>query len=106
MSALSDSADGRRADATLDAEQVELEELAAGRIRVAAVLTAVMVTVYFGFILLVAFGKDLLGNVLVDGLSLGILLGVLVILSTWVLTWIYVRWANRVYEPAARRLRR
>ena len=106
MSALDDSVDERRAAATLDAEQVELERLSAQRFRVAAVLTATMMVVYFGFILLVAFGKDFLGNVLADGLSLGILLGVLVILSTWVLTWIYVRWANRVYEPAARRLRR
>jgi uncharacterized membrane protein (DUF485 family) len=106
MSALGDSVDERRAAATLDAKQVELERLSAQRFRFVAVLTAVMMVVYFGFILLVAFGKDFLGNVLVDGLSLGILLGVLVILATWVLTWIYVRWANRVYEPAARRLRR
>ena len=106
MSALGDSGDERRAAATLDAKQVELERLSAQRFRFVAVLTAVMMVVYFGFILLVAFGKDFLGNVLVDGLSLGILLGVLVILATWVLTWIYVRWANRVYEPAARRLRR
>ena len=41
-----------------------------------------------------------------DGLSVGMALGVLVILSTWALTWIYVRWANRVYEPAIGRLRR
>jgi uncharacterized membrane protein (DUF485 family) len=47
-----------------------------------------------------------LGQILVPGLSLGILLGVVVILATWILTWIYVAWANRRYEPAARRLRR
>jgi uncharacterized membrane protein (DUF485 family) len=29
-----------------------------------------------------------------------------VILVTWVLTWTYVRWANRVYEPAIRELER
>jgi uncharacterized membrane protein (DUF485 family) len=33
-------------------------------------------------------------------------LGVLVILATWALTWTYVLWANRVYEPALARLRR
>jgi uncharacterized membrane protein (DUF485 family) len=31
---------------------------------------------------------------------------VLVILATWALTWAYVRWSNRVYEPALARLRR
>jgi uncharacterized membrane protein (DUF485 family) len=106
MAALGDSIDGRRAATALDAQDVELEELAARRFRVASVLTGVMVVIYFGFILLVAFGRDFLGNVVVDGLSVGMLLGILVILATWVLTWIYVRWANRVYEPAARRLRR
>jgi uncharacterized membrane protein (DUF485 family) len=30
---------------------------------------------------------------------------VLVIFTTWVLTWVYVGWANRVYEPEIRRLR-
>ncbi len=81
-------------------------ELVRQRNALARALTITTLVIYFGFILLVAFGKDFLGNVLVDGLSLGILLGILVILATWVLTWIYVRWANRVYEPAARRLRR
>ncbi len=106
MSAIGDSADARTSATGVDRDRAELEKLSAQRFRVAAVLTAVMVVVYFGFILLVAFGKDFLGNLLADGLSLGILLGVLVILATWVLTWVYVRWANRVYEPAARRLRR
>ena len=84
----------------------ELDELAAQRFRFGAILTAVMLVVYFGFILLIAFNKPLLGQLLTRGLSLGILLGVLVILATWVLTVIYIRWANNTYEPAVRRLRR
>jgi uncharacterized membrane protein (DUF485 family) len=27
-----------------------------------------------------------------------------VIVASWVLTWVYVRWANRVYDPAVRAL--
>jgi len=46
-----------------------------------------------------------MGHQLVPGLSLGILLGVLVIVAVWVLNWIYVRWANREYDEAIRRLR-
>jgi len=84
----------------------DLDALAARRFRVSAVLTLVMLVVYFGFILLIAFDKQALGQLVVPGLSLGMLLGVIVILATWVLTWIYVGWANRVYEPAVRRLRR
>ena len=71
----------------------------------ASLLTAGMVVVYFGFILLVAFQPALLATPLGDGLSVGILLGALVIVSAWGLTWTYVRWANRVYDPALARLR-
>ena len=42
---------------------------------------------------------------LVPGLSVGILLGVLVIVASWVLIWIYVRWANRHYDRAVADLR-
>jgi len=65
-----------------------------------------MMVIYFGFILLVAFDKPLLGTVIVPGLSLGMLLGVLVILAAWVLTWTYVRWANRHYDQSVRELMR
>ena len=53
----------------------ELEALAGARWRVAAVLTAGTLIAYFGFILLVAFNKPLMGKQLTPGLSLGILLG-------------------------------
>jgi uncharacterized membrane protein (DUF485 family) len=76
-----------------------------GALRVALILTMAMLVVYFTFILLIAFDKSLLGEMITDGLSLGILLGVIVVLATWVLTWIYVAWTNRRYEPAARELR-
>jgi uncharacterized membrane protein (DUF485 family) len=38
-------------------------------------------------------------------LSLGILLGALVILSAWGLIWVYVRWANRHYDTTVDALR-
>jgi uncharacterized membrane protein (DUF485 family) len=84
----------------------ELEALAGRRFRVAMSLTGAMLVVYFGFILLIAFAKDFMAREITEGLTVGIALGVLVILATWALTWTYVRWANRVYEPALARLRR
>ena len=64
------------------------------RWRIAIALSAVMFVVYFGFVLLIAFDKPLVAQLLMPGLSLGILLGALVIVATWIVTWIYVRWAN------------
>ena len=61
-------------------------------------LTAAMTVVYVGFILLVAFNKPLLGTVIAPGLSVGILLGVLVIVTAWVLILIYVKWTNDHYD--------
>ncbi len=80
--------------------------LAAARFRIAVILTAAMVLLYFGFVSLVAFNKPLLARLLTPGLSLGIVLGALVIVLSWVLTWVYVRWANRHYDPELERLRR
>ena len=79
--------------------------LAAARFRIAVILTALMVLLYFGFVSLVAFNKPLLAGLVTRGLSLGILLGGLVIVLSWVLTWIYVRWANEHYDPELERLR-
>lgn len=83
-----------------------LRALAATRWRVALTLTTVMVIVYFGFISLIAFDKPLLAVRITPGLSLGILLGVVVIVASWLLTWIYVRWANTHYDAELRRLRK
>ena len=83
----------------------QLKALDTARWRVALTLTAAMMALYFGFILLVAYAKPLLGRVVVPGLSLGILLGALVIIAAWVLIWIYVRWANRHYDAAVDALR-
>lgn len=83
-----------------------LEAVSAARWRVALSLTAAMMVAYFGFILLVAFNKPLLGILIAPGLSLGMLLGALVIVIAWALTWIYVRWANTHYDSSLDRLRK
>ncbi len=82
-----------------------LKALAAAQWRLALGLTAAMLVVYLGFILLVAFAKPLLGTLLVPGLSLGTLLGALVIVTAWSLIWIYVRWANGHYDTTVASLR-
>ena len=86
--------------------QVHLTRVAAARWRLALLLTAVMTIVYVGFILLIAFDKPLLGTILMPGLSLGILLGVMVILTAWALIVIYVRWTNTHYDSRVNAARR
>jgi uncharacterized membrane protein (DUF485 family) len=62
-------------------------------------LTAIMVVVYLGFILLVAFDKPLMAMTPFGGAtSLGIVLGLLVIVAAFVLTGLYVSRANREFD--------
>jgi uncharacterized membrane protein (DUF485 family) len=83
-----------------------LEAVSAARWRIAVSLTVAMMAAYFGFVLLVAFNKPLLGTTIVPGMSLGILLGALVIVVAWALTWIYIAWANAHYDASVDGLRR
>jgi len=69
--------------------------------------TVAMMLVYYLFILLLAYGKDLLSKPLTDGsaTTLGIPIGIGVILSAWILTGLYVYWANKNYDPMVKKLR-
>jgi uncharacterized membrane protein (DUF485 family) len=70
-------------------------------------LTIVMLVIYFGFILLVAFAKPLLATKVGGGVtSLGIVLGLGVIISAFVLTGIYVWRANSRFDELTRNLTR
>ncbi len=83
-----------------------LRNLSNQRWRIALWLTAAMMVIYFGFILLVAFNKALMGQIIVPGLSIGILFGALTIVAAWVLIFIYVRWANNYYDKQLSNVKR
>jgi uncharacterized membrane protein (DUF485 family) len=85
--------------------QSRLQLLHRARWRIALALTVAVVVVYFGFILLIAYRRDVLARLIVPGLSVGILLGALVIVASWLLTWFYVRWANSTYDTELERIR-
>jgi uncharacterized membrane protein (DUF485 family) len=81
------------------ADDPRYRRLVARRGRLGAVLTAIMLVVYFGFVLLVAFDKPLLARSMSGGAtSIGIPVGLGVILLAIVLTGIYVRAANREFD--------
>ena len=91
--------------ATKIASHPKYQELKAKRTSFGWWLTLAGMVSYYGFILLVAFDKPRLAQLLAPGLSLGILLGALVIVLSWLSTWVYVRWMNRNYDGALSRLR-
>ena len=84
---------------------VEFSALVATRWRVSIALTIVLFVIYYGYILLVATDRALLATRVGGTITLGIVLGVAVLVSSWVLTAVYVVWANRRYDPVVQRLR-
>ena len=76
----------------------DIRALVQARWRMAVILSSVVFALYFGFILAVAFAREAMAAEIVPGLSLGILLGALVIVGAWTTTWIYVTWANAHFD--------
>lgn len=75
--------------------------------RLAWRLTGAMLVIFFGFILLVAFGRGFLGQPVASGwtMTVGIPIGLGVIVSGIALTAIYVRRANRRFDGLTREIR-
>lgn len=73
------------------------------RNRYSIIMSILMIIAYYGYILLIAFDKPFLATKLAPGMvtSIGIPMGVGVIVFTIVLTWIYVRRANSEFDTEA-----
>lgn len=77
----------------------KFQELVSKRRAFAWTLTVIMLAIYAGFILLIAYGKSFLGQSLSGGVTtIGFPIGIGVILSAIVLTGIYVRRANTEFD--------
>ena len=76
------------------------QELIRARRRFALLLTAIMMLIYYGLILVIAFEPDWLGIPVAPGMTMtiGIPIGILVILSAFILTGIYVARANGQFD--------
>lgn len=75
------------------------QELKSKRSSFGWVLTVAMLVVYYGFILLVAFNKEFLSQRLGEGvMTMGMPVGLAVIVFTIVITAIYVKRANSEFD--------
>ena len=92
-----------------DFDRVKLDrrfqELVAKRTRFAWLLSATMLVIYFGFIFIIAFAPKSLGTPIGSGVTtIGIPLGLFVIISAFVLTGIYVYRANTEFDAITREI--
>lgn len=75
------------------------QELQTKRNRLAIILTVLMLVVYYGYIALIAFDKEFLAQPIGAGVTtLGIPIGLGVIIFTIAITGIYVRRANGEFD--------
>jgi uncharacterized membrane protein (DUF485 family) len=86
-------------------ESKEFKALVSLRWKVSMVLLVLLFASYYGYILLVATAKDFVSQKVGEVTTLAIPLGVAAIVIAWVLTAVYVAWANKSYDPEVERLK-
>ncbi len=57
---------------------------------------------YFGFIALAGYAPDFMGESVYEGFTVGYALALSQFVMTWFLGWLYLRRADRVFDPLAR----
>ena len=82
-------------------------ELVSKRSKFAWILAVLMLLVYYGFILIIAFNKEFLSQQLWEGsiTTVGIPIGLGVIISAFILTGIYVFRANSEFDRLTREIK-
>jgi uncharacterized membrane protein (DUF485 family) len=80
-------------------ESHEFKSLVGRRWKISIGLTLALFVLYYGYIILIATDKSFLAQKIGVVTTLGIPLGVAVIVISWVLTAIYVSWGNSTYDP-------
>ena len=83
----------------------EFHRLLARRWRTSLLLTFLLFVLYYGYIIVIAINRPFVSRRIGQTMTLGIPLGAAVISGAWILTAIYVVWANRRYDVEAARLR-
>jgi uncharacterized membrane protein (DUF485 family) len=83
----------------------EFRQLVKKRWSVSIVLLILLFVIYYGYILLIAYAKPFLAIKIGEYTTLGIPIGVAVIVLAWLLTVGYVYWANASYDPDVQKLK-
>ena len=64
-------------------------------------MTAFFLAWYFLYVLLSIFASDFMNKALFGKITIGLVFGLLQFVTTFAITFIYARWANRDIDPAA-----
>ncbi len=86
-------------------ESPEFKHLVSRRWTVSMVLLVLLFVTYYGYILLIPYAPDLMKARIGEFTTAAIPIGVGVIVIAFVLTAVYVGWANTTYDPEVNRLK-
>src|SRR5215218_6871692 len=86
------------------AESQEFHELEHRRRSFVVPATIFFVCWYFGFIILAGYAPDFMGESIYEGFTVGYLIALSQFIMVWVLAGLYLRRANRVFDPLAKRV--
>ncbi len=68
-------------------------------------MTAAFLLWYFLYVLLSTYAEDAMSTPVLGHLNVGLIFGLAQFASTFLITWLYVRHANRALDPIAAKLR-
>jgi uncharacterized membrane protein (DUF485 family) len=88
----------------LRSDDPEFRDLVRRKNSLSIILSLLIFSIYFGFIGLMAFSPKTLSS-WVGSATLGIPVGIGVIILAWILTGIYVSWANGAYDTMVARVK-
>ena len=88
-------------------EDEDFKSLTSQKNTISIILTILELFLYFGFIALIAFNKPFLAQKLNEGgaTTIGIPIAVGTIILSWVLTGIYIFWANTKYDGLVKKIK-
>jgi uncharacterized membrane protein (DUF485 family) len=86
-------------------EDPDFRRLVAQKNTISWILTAIELVLYFGFIALIAFYKPFLGTKISGSITIGIPIAVGTIVLSWILTGIYIVWANNRYDEMVQKIK-
>lgn len=85
----------------------DFKALSSQKNTISIILTVLELVLYFGFIALIAYNKPFLAQKLSEGgaATVGIPIAVGTIVLSWVLTGIYIWWANTKYDVMVKKVK-
>jgi len=83
----------------------DFKSLSGQKNTISLVLAVLELVLYFGFVTLIAFNKTFLSAKLSGAITVGIPVAVGTILLSWILTGVYILWANNKYDALVKKVK-